>query len=169
MNHPWEQNFLIKILIKIYKFSLKRMHFKMSYIKCQPCCSGLNVLRKENIFLQVFYIILGLLQGQRKIRTWLSRIINIMHVDGLIRQSFQQDQNITVTLHGCHGVQIIAQVDFLLHRLVRLTTWYKSSKSVLLVLCKKNLPVTPNGFPPQMTCDCISMFRSSSWYWSHCW
>ena len=33
-----------KILIKIYTFSLKKMHLKMSSGKCRPFCLGLNVL-----------------------------------------------------------------------------------------------------------------------------
>ena len=33
-----------EILIKIYTFSLKKMHLKMSSGKCQPFCLGLNVL-----------------------------------------------------------------------------------------------------------------------------
>ena len=32
-----------EILIKIHIFSFKKMHWKMSSGKCQPCCLGLNV------------------------------------------------------------------------------------------------------------------------------
>ena len=40
---PWVTNFS-EIFIKIYTFSFKKMHLKMSSGKCRPFCLGLNVL-----------------------------------------------------------------------------------------------------------------------------
>ena len=37
-------NLITEILIKIYKFSLKKMHLKMLSGKWQPSCLGLNIL-----------------------------------------------------------------------------------------------------------------------------
>ena len=34
-----------EILIKIYTFSFRKMHLKMSSGKCRPICLGLNVLQ----------------------------------------------------------------------------------------------------------------------------
>ena len=44
---PLETN-VSEILIEIYTFSFKKMHLKISFVKWQSFCLGLNVLRPDN-------------------------------------------------------------------------------------------------------------------------
>ena len=45
-----------EILIKIYTFSFKKMHLKMSSGKCRPSCLSLDVLTLENMLSCIKYV-----------------------------------------------------------------------------------------------------------------
>ena len=71
LSGPLGTNFS-EILIEIYKFSFKKMHFKLSSAKWQPICLGLNVLRRNTVSgtTEEMLVITWLWECHQLIETW---------------------------------------------------------------------------------------------------